>query len=217
MLKHLLIFRSDKIARSIGIVFAVVGILFGTWATLIPYIKDKFKLDEAELGTLLLLLPLGAAVMNPISVPLINKLGTVKATLISLIGVSLFIILPANLPSLIFVAFGLFLFGMGFSAVNIAMNTCASQFELHAQKSIIATCHGLWSGGAMLGSAFAGIAYAFGANPQIYIIGVAAMAIVVGSVIKNNLYELPDKHFSEEVKQAQVKHLLGQTNHCGFL
>ena len=205
MLNHLSSFYKDRIALSIGGVFASVGIIFGTWAALIPFVKNKFSLDEAELGLLLLMLPLGAGIMNPICVPMIKKLGTVNATLFSLIMVALFLVVPINMPLVWLLGAMLFLYGMAFSAVNITMNTCASQLELHAGKNIIATCHGIWSGGAMIGSAAAGIALGWGADPQQYVFGVAAFVLLVGWMVKRVLNRLPDENIGEsKVKTRQA-------------
>jgi hypothetical protein len=67
MLKHLRTFFTHRQSLAVGMVFISVGFLFGNWATLIPYIKQKFELNDAQLGLLLLSLPLGATCMNPFS------------------------------------------------------------------------------------------------------------------------------------------------------
>ncbi len=208
MIKHLSSFLNSKLASAIGLVFIAVGFLFGTWANLIPFIKDKFGLDEAQLGMLLLFMPLGAGLMNLLSVQLINRLGTVKATLVSLVALSLLIIMPAISPTIWLVGVALFFFGMGYSAINISMNTCASQLEIHSGTNLIATCHGLWSGGAMLGSASAGIAYSWGAAPPVYVCLFAGLAILVGLFVKRPLSKLPEDHFGGEIKEKSNKAFL---------
>ena len=183
MINHLSTFYKDRIALSIGAVFASVGIVFGTWAAFIPFVKNKFGLDEAELGMLLLMLPLGAGSMNPLCVPMIRKLGPVRATLVSLLMVAVFLIVPINMPNVWFLGIMLFLYGMAFSAVNISMNTCASQLETYAGKNIIATCHGLWIGGA---------------HPQQYVFGAAAFVILIGWQVKPTLQRLPEDTVASE-------------------
>ena len=192
MLHHLSTFIINRSALAIGIIFALVGAIFGTWAASIPFIKSKFGLDEAELGLLLLMIPLGAGTMNPFCVPLIKKLGMAYATLISLVFNALFLVIPINMPSLWLAGATLFLFGMTYSAVNISMNTYASQLELELGKNIMATCHGLWSGGAMIGSAVVGLVQSFGSNPQQYVLGVAVFALWMGWWQKKALAKLPD-------------------------
>ncbi len=192
MLNHLSTFLNNRIALAIGVIFTSVGIIFGTWAAFIPFIKNKFVLDEAELGLLLLTLPLGAAIMNPMCVELIRRLGMVLATIFSLLALAVFLVLPINMPTIWLVGIMLFLYGMSFSAANITMNTFASQLEVHTRKNIISTCHGLWSAGAMIGSAAAGIAQGWGVHPQHYVYGVAVVILWAGWLQKAALSELPD-------------------------
>ena len=197
MLNHLVIFFRDRIARAIGAAFAVLGISFGTWAAFIPYIKNKLVLDEAELGLMLLMLPLGAALMNPFCVPLIRRLGTVQATIYSILFVSVGLIFPIYLNGILVVGFSMFVFGMGYSAANITINTCASQLEAHSDKNIISTCHGVWSGGVMIGSAMAGLSQGAGIHPRQYVFILMAVVLVVLQLVKKPLSLLPDEHIGE--------------------
>ncbi|MBK6500555.1 MAG: hypothetical protein IPG00_21385 [Saprospiraceae bacterium] len=65
-----------------GLGFFILGFLFGNWATLIPYIKTKFLLDDADLGLILLCLPAGAMTFNPIAANLISKFGSSRTTIL---------------------------------------------------------------------------------------------------------------------------------------
>ncbi len=204
MINHLIQFFKDSIANAIGIVFAMTGVIFGTWAALIPFVKNKFALDEAGLGIFLMMLPLGATCMNPLSVPFIRKFGPVTATLLSLVLLGFTVTLPVNMPTVWLSGAMLFLQGMGYSAINITMNTCATQLEMISSKSIMATCHGLWSGGAMIGSAATGIAVGWGVHPAYYVIGIALFATIVAWAVKKTLNRLPPPTTlpdSEEKKQ----------------
>ena len=57
-----------------------MGFLFGNWATLIPFIKQSYSLDDGVLGLILLCLPLGAMTFNPVAAKLISKYGHQKVT-----------------------------------------------------------------------------------------------------------------------------------------
>lgn len=201
MLNHLSIFFKNKIARSIGAAFALMGISFGTWAAFIPFIKNKLLLDEAELGILLLMLPLGAAFMNPLCVPLIKKMGTVRATLFSVLVIPVILTLPIFLNGLYIVAFVLFLFGMSYSAANITVNTCATQLEAHAKINILSTGHGVWSGGVMIGSAVAGLSQGIGVTHIYHVCFLIVFTAIILLLFRQPLSFLPD----EQVGEVKIK------------
>src|SRR5688500_11904950 len=53
-----------------------MGFSFAPWASRIPDIKTKLQLSEAQLGTILLALPLGQLLTMPISGRLVTKYGS---------------------------------------------------------------------------------------------------------------------------------------------
>lgn len=185
-------FLHHKTALATGLTFLISGVIFGTWAALIPVVKQKFALDEAQLGLLLLAMPTGATLMNPLSVPLLNRLGAANATLWSLRLAALLFILPIALSKVWMVAFSLFAAGMAFSAANVSMNTCASLLENRAGLRIFSTCHGLWSTGAMTGSALAGIAWGWGIAPGRYVGLLALVHLLSAWQLKVPLQKIPD-------------------------
>lgn len=200
MAGHLSIFFKHRTARAVGAVFALQGLLFGTWAALIPFVKHKFGLDEAQLGLLLLSLQGGVVVMNPISVPILHRLGAAGAALTSLLAAAILFALPM-FASNVWVLIGiLFLAGAAFASVNVAINTCASMVEEREPVRIMSTCHGLWSVGAMVGSALAGTATGLGTLPQFWSMGVSVLVLGLMFVLKNPLLPLGKQ------KQQEVEH-----------
>lgn len=199
MASHLSIFWRHRAGRATGLTFAFFGLMFGTWAALIPHIKQKFGLDEAQLGLLLLCMPAGVTLMNPFSVPILHKLGVARATIFSLPLAAGLFILPIVMPSVWLVGAALFVAGTAFSTANVAMNTSASQLEQHAGLRIMSTCHGLWSTGAMAGSALAGMATGWGMNPILYVLLIFFVEITAALLLKSPLSGIPDDpHPAEE-------------------
>ncbi len=193
MFSHLATFRQHAASRATALLFGFFGVLFGTWAALIPFIKAKFALDEAQLGLLLLCLPAGITLMNPLSVPILHKLGAVRSAVISLPLAAALFILPFAMPTIWLVGLSLFLAGSIFSMVNMSMNTCASQIEQKEGLRIMSTCHGLWSTGAMLGSAIAGMATGWGVPPVAYVAAIAVVELMAMLVFKSGLKKVPDE------------------------
>jgi MFS family permease len=52
------------------------GLCFASWASRIPDIKTKLHLSAAELGSILLALPMGQLIMMPVSGRLVTKYGS---------------------------------------------------------------------------------------------------------------------------------------------
>lgn len=172
-------FSNNRTARAIGLIFTATGLLYGTWSALIPYIKEKFGLDEAQLGLLLLSLPAGVTLMNPLAVPILHRFGAARMARASLALASTLFIAPLFAPSVWLLALALFLAGAAFSATNVAMNTCSTMLEEQANIRIMSTCHGLWSAGAMSGSALASLITGMGAWPPVYSMSVSMILILM--------------------------------------
>ncbi|MFD2520069.1 MFS transporter [Emticicia soli] len=155
MFKHLSTFFFHRQSLAVAMVFTAMGILFGSWATLIPFIKQKYALDDAQLGLLLLFMPLGSAGMNPFTTILIKRFGMRNTTLAGLVFMAVVYAMPVSLDYLPLVAFSLFLVGLSISTTNVAMNTCVTSLEHQYGINIMSTCHGMFSAGLMLGSILA--------------------------------------------------------------
>lgn len=193
-------------ARSIGLVFASVGLIYGTWSALIPFVKEKFGLDEAQLGLLLLSLPAGVTIMNPFAVPILHRFGASKTTLVSLALAALLFITPLLATSVWMLALSLFVAGAAFSTANVAMNTCSTMLEGQQQIRIMSTCHGLWSAGAMSGSALASIVTGLGVWPVLYSAIVAGLLVTIAILLRNVMLRIKeDTHKGEDEMPAGKK------------
>lgn len=205
MIGHLISYARHRTSRTIGLVFAAQGVLFGTWAAMIPFVKHKFGLDEAELGLLLLSLQGGVLIMNPFSVPILHRLGAPAAALLSLAVTAAFFTLPMLAPNVFLLGIALFMAGAGFATVNVAINTCASMLEIRDQIRIMSTSHGLWSAGAMTGSALGSTAIGFGVVPSFWSAAIAILVLLLVLLIKSDLLPLESRQKQERRTQGGQK------------
>lgn len=179
-------------SRAVGLVFAADGFFYGSWSALIPYVKYKFGLDDAQLGLLLFCLPLGVTLANPLAALLIRRFGMRRTTLYTLFITAFCFWLPMLAPSVYWLAPTLFVCGAFFSVLNVAMNTCASSLETAEGMRILSTCHGMWSLGAMSGSALSGTLTGLGMSPVLYMGLAMGLAMLVGLVVWRNILQVPD-------------------------
>lgn len=178
--------------------------MFGAWAAMIPFIKHKFHLDEAQLGLLLLALQGGVLVMNPFSVPILQRWGAPASALFVLCLTALFFGLLPHMSDIWKLALVLFAAGGGFSVVNVAVNTCASVLERQENIRIMATCHGLWSAGAMTGSAATGVATGVGLGFQLWWVLIGMVIVLVVLWQRSALFYLEKYRLAPEKNEKKT-------------
>ncbi len=153
MLSHLKAYFTHPRSWAVGLVFVSMGFLFGNWVTLIPYIKAKFDLNDAQLGVLLLSMPFGSTFMNPFATLIINRFGMRHSTIWGMAAMAIAYALPVSSPSIWLTSFSLVVTGMCLATTNVAMNTCVTAIEKHESRNIMSTSHGMFSVGGMVGAA----------------------------------------------------------------
>ncbi|MEN9884373.1 MAG: hypothetical protein RLZZ420_1590, partial [Bacteroidota bacterium] len=77
--------QQSLLRPAISVYFFFLGMVFSTWASRIPDVKDRFSLSEAELGGVLFMLPLGALTALPASGWLVQRWGSRKVSAVVLV------------------------------------------------------------------------------------------------------------------------------------
>lgn len=191
MISHLAVFREHRASRATALIFAAAGLILGAWAALIPFVKQKFGLDEGQLGLFLLTMPAGVTLMNPFSVPLLHRFGAVFMTLASLVLSTAFFAVLFLVPDLWLTVLFLFLAGAVYSCLNVAMNTCAALLEQHAGVRIMSACHGLWSAGAMAGSAITALLTGGGLSPALCLCLLLLFELLIALAMRKPMSQIP--------------------------
>jgi MFS family permease len=168
-----------------------LGGLFGSWAVMIPAIKEKFNLDDAQLGLLLLSIPLGAMIFNPFAASGMQRMGIRKFTKASMFLICLFYLIPVASSNLLLLAIGLVLAGIGITSLNISINTMATSYQQYSGLLIMSTSHGMFSLGLMMGSLGASIGLGYGLGPQIYMAVVCTGGLLLAIWNFRKLDEIP--------------------------
>jgi MFS family permease len=150
---------SNKLQARIAtkILFFMNGICYASYATRIPDLKDFFHLNDAQLGSILLVAPIGSLVALPLAGAIIDKFGSREITTLATVIYFLtmpFIGLATNTWQLMI---ALFFFGFGGDLLNIAMNVQAVGVGKIYGRTIMSSFHGVFSLGFMSGFAIGGI------------------------------------------------------------
>lgn len=130
---------------AIGCSFFIQGMVFATWCARIPDIRANLGLNEAQLGTLLLAIPVGQLVSMAPNGLLVTRFGSRRMLILA--GflypcVLLFLGLASTVWAL---AIGLLAAGFAANLSNTAANTQGVELEHYYRRSIIALFHGMWS------------------------------------------------------------------------
>ncbi|MER7488058.1 MFS transporter [Streptomyces sp. NPDC126497] len=174
--------REVRRARyAVAAVFAVHGAVTGSFATRVPWIQDHAGVSAGQLGLALAFPALGASLAMPLAGRISHRFGA-RTALRGLIALwTLALTLPSIAPNLLTLCLALFVYGATAGMSDVAMNALGVEVENRLDKSIMSGLHGMWSAGALVGSAAGTLAAHLGADARLHH-GIAAAALTVAGV-----------------------------------
>lgn len=149
--------QNESQRLSLSMYFFLLGFGFATWASRIPSIKSNFDFNEAELGNLLLVMPISSLIGLPISGWLVSKFNSRFPLFISFIILVISLLLIGYAGTLFELVVAVSLFAFCTRIANIAVNTMSLALQKTQEKKIIGSFHGLWSLGGLTGALFSTI------------------------------------------------------------
>ena len=162
--------------------FFLSGLCFATWASRIPTIKEFFNFNEAELGSVLLAMPISSLIGLPISGWLVSKFDSRFPLIVAMLflTVALTSIGFASSPFLLVAALSLFSFSS--RILYISMNTQSITIQKKYKKKIVGSFHGLWSAGGLAGVGFSTIMVKNNIGIEIHL-AIVALSIALISLL----------------------------------
>jgi MFS family permease len=164
---------------ALGSIFFIAGLCFASWASRIPDIQEKFHLSEAQLGTLLLGLPIGSLMALPLAGWAVHRFGSKSVIQIGCLGYMLFLPLIGFSNSIIALIPVVVVFGMIGNMMNISLNTQALALEDSYGRSILASFHGLWSLAGFTGAGIGAGMIFMGVAPKMHYLFIAGIVLAV--------------------------------------
>lgn len=137
--------KRNRIRIAVSLFYFCQGLAFASWASRIPVIKERLLLTEGELGTILLMLPVGQLVTMALSGKLVTTYGSARVLRIVAIIYALILCLIGFARNAWELGAILFCFGVIGNMCNIAVNTQGVAAEKIFKKSIMSSFHGSWS------------------------------------------------------------------------
>jgi len=159
--------------------FFMSGFSFATWASRIPTIKLAFGFNDAELGSILLAMPIGSLIGLPITGWLVSKYNSRVPLAVGygLNSVAMALIAFTNSTLALVVAVVFFAFTS--RIFNISMNTQAITVQKLFDKKINGSFHGFWSTGGIAGVAFSTLLLSLNVSMQLHFLIVAVITLLI--------------------------------------
>ncbi|MFI6701337.1 MFS transporter [Streptomyces sp. NPDC050509] len=172
--------RRARIA--IAVVFCVHGAVTGSFATRVPWIQEHTGLSAGQLGLALAFPAIGSVSAMPVAGAISHRFGARNALRGLLALWTLALILPSLAPNLVTLCAALFVYGAASGMSDVVMNAVGLETEARLDRSIISSLHGMWSAGALIGSAAGALAAHLGADARLHHLLAALVLTVLGLI-----------------------------------
>ncbi|AMG56511.1 MFS transporter [Pantoea vagans] len=149
-------------AQATRIIFFLAGFITATWAVIVPFARANTGVNEAQLGTLLLCLGVGALIAMPVTGWLTSRFGCRRVILVAVALIVISAPWLAVLSDPLLMALALLIFGIGIGVTDCAMNIQAILVEKQAAKPVMSGFHGMYSVGGIAGAGFMTLLLAMG-------------------------------------------------------
>lgn len=204
--------------RAVALVFAVHGAVTGNFATRIPWIRDHLSLEAGELGIALAFPAIGAALAMPLAGRVAHRLGSRAALRLLLALWCASLALPALSPALPVLCTALLAYGAASGLADVAMNALGVETEERIGRPIMSGLHGMWSAGALAGSAVGTLAAHAGIDARPHLGIASAVLTVLGLLVCGGVLDLrpraeehPPPRFARPPRAALV---IGAVGFC---
>ncbi|MEU1278359.1 MFS transporter [Streptomyces sp. NPDC005805] len=175
--------RLRRARTAVAAVFCVHGAVAGSLATRIPWIQDHAQVSAGQLGLALAFPALGASLAMPLAGAVSHRLGA-RTALRGLLALwTLSLVLPSLAPNLLTLCAALFVYGATSGMSDVVMNALGVETENRVGRSIMSGLHGMWSAGALIGSAAGTVAAHLGSDARLHHALAAAVLTVAGLVV----------------------------------
>jgi MFS family permease len=190
---------------AVFVVFALNGVIFGTWTPRVPALATQIGANEATLGLALLGASIGLAITAPIAARLCATYGSRPFMLVS--SVFSVIVLPslALATTPLQLGLALSLLGATVATVDVSMNVGAVAVIRALERPLMPQFHAGWSFGGLVGALGSGAAAQLGWTPMRHFLTVAVIGLVVVlAIAKHAPGGVGDRHREESTTQKSV-------------
>jgi len=150
---------------AVSAAFLVHGAVIANWVPRVPAVKAALGVSDGPLGLAMLGLGVGAAAALLVAGRVVARFGSRPVVRVSGVAVCASLVGPGLAGNLPMLALTLALVGATSGLLDVAMNAHGSLVERGYGRSVMASLHGLWSVGGLLGAVTGGLAARAGWSP----------------------------------------------------
>jgi len=196
----------EQLRVATSVFFFISGFGYSTWASRIPSVQQHLHLNEAQLGAVLLAMPVGLLLTLPITGRLLDHFESRMIMFIGALIFNVLLALPGVVVSTWQLVLVLFCFGSARNLMNLSANTQAVYVQALYSRSILTTMHGIWSIAGFAGAGLGYLMILFNVKTAWHLLSVS-IVLVVSAIIcfpytlerkpepqaKKPVFSLPDR------------------------
>jgi fucose permease len=137
-------------------IFFIIGVALATWLARLPALRDNLDLETYQVGIFLFGGGAGSLLGLLIAAEIIARFGERRAilvfTLTAIVGMALVGVMSVVLPWFVIALTAVFLFGLGVSITDVAMNVQGARVERELSNQIMPWFHAMFSLGTVIGA-----------------------------------------------------------------
>lgn len=169
--------------RAVAGMFLLNGVLFASWASEIPVLRQRLGLSDLVLSVALAGITLGSVLVLPLISRRLDRAGAAGVGLLGVLGAGAALFLATQAPNAALFILALLAFGAGFGALDAAMNAAGLEVEERLRRPVMSGLHGGFSIGALLGALLGGWLIGQGVGPGSHLLGVALLTLLVAGLL----------------------------------
>lgn len=191
--------------------FGLMGVVSMAWIPRIPEMKDSLGLSNGQFGILLMGSTFGSLCGAQLAGRLIHTYGSRRVSTFAAVLMPIGLIAMGFAQGAIQLFVSLFLMGLGYSSLDICVNTQAVAIEKLLSRRWMSSFHALWSLGAFITTIFGG-AIARHTTPRFNLVcvGIVSLFLFIPAVASLLNSKLDDHDGGVEETQAKIP-LIGRS------
>lgn len=177
---------------AVSAVFFVNAVLYANLVPRLPEVKEQLGLSNAQLGTAIAAMPLGALLAGLAAPALIGRLGSARVAAFGLVGSAVAVACMPLAPGWGALAAVLLLAGALDAVIDVAQNAHGFRVQRAYGRSIVNAFHGLWSVGAVVGGLLGSAAAGLGVPLPAHLAATGVLFSVVAVVAYRSMLRGPE-------------------------